>query len=77
MDQSIARESEANRIITLIKDLISNLGFPIVMVGYFIWDKTKVTNKLVEVINNNNVILNKLISKLDRVVDTDDLTKGE
>lgn len=63
--------------VTMIKDLISNLGFPIVMVGYFIWDKTKVTNKLVEVINNNNVILNKLISKLDRVVDTDDLTKGE
>lgn len=62
--------------VTMIKDLISNLGFPIVMVGYFIWDKTKVTNKLVEVINNNNVILNKLISKLDRVVDTDDLTKG-
>ena len=48
--------------VTMIKDLISNLGFPIVMVGYFIWDKTKVTNKLVEVINNNNVILNKLIS---------------
>ena len=63
--------------VNMIKDLISNLGFPIVMVGYFIWDKTKVTNKLVEVINNNNVILNKLISKLDRVVDTDDLTKGE
>ena len=63
--------------VTMIKDLISNLGFPIVMVGYFIWDKTKVTNKLVEVINNNNVILNKLISKLDRVVDTDDPTKGE
>ena len=63
--------------VTMIKDLISNLGFPIVMVGYFIWDKTKVTNKLVEVINNNNVILNKLISKLDRVVDTYDLTKGE
>ena len=63
--------------VTMIKDIISNLGFPIVMVGYFIWDKTKVTNKLVEVINNNNVILNKLISKLDRVVDTDDLTKGE
>ena len=60
-----------------ITSLVSNLGFPIVMVGYFIWDKTKVTNKLVEVINNNNVILNKLISKLDRVVDTDDLTKGE
>ena len=61
----------------ILVDLINGVGFPIAMVAYFIWDKTKVTNKLVEVINNNNVILNKLISKLDRVVDTDDLTKGE
>lgn len=50
--------------IDIITQLINTLGFPIVMVGYFIWDKTKVTNKLVEVIKNNNNILNKLLIKL-------------
>lgn len=51
--------------IATIQQLISNLGFPIVMVGYFIWDKTKTTNKLVEAINNNNLILTRLLEKLD------------
>lgn len=49
----------------VINDLISNLGFPIVMVGYFIWDKTKTTNSLVSAINNNNIILSRLLEKLD------------
>ena len=50
--------------IDIITQLINTLGFPIVMVGYFIWDKTKVTNKLINVIDNNNTILNKLLVKL-------------
>ena len=50
--------------IDIITQLINTLGFPIVMVGYFIWDKTKVTNKLIKVIDNNNTILNKLLVKL-------------
>ena len=49
--------------IDIITQLINTLGFPIVMVGYFIWDKTKVTNKLINVIDNNNTILNKLLVK--------------
>lgn len=48
-----------------VTTLINTLGFPIVMVGYFIWDKTKTTNKLVEAINNNNTILAKLLTKLN------------
>ena len=51
--------------VTMIKDLIRNLGFPIVMVGYFIWDKTRLTNQLTDAINNNNLILEKLLTKLD------------
>ena len=50
--------------VNVITELINTMGFPIVMVGYFIWDKTKTTNKLTEVIENNNVILNKLLIKL-------------
>lgn len=50
--------------VDIITQLINTMGFPIVMVGYFIWDKTKTTNRLINVIENNNVILNKLLIKL-------------
>lgn len=53
-------------------DLINGVGFPIAMVVYFIWDKTKVTNQLVTAINNNNVILQKLLTVIGR----DDLSEG-
>ena len=56
----------------VLVDLINGVGFPIAMVAYFIWDKTKVTNQLVTAINNNNVILQKLLSVIGR----DDLTEG-
>ena len=58
--------------INVLQELINTMGFPIVMVGYFIWDKTKVTNQLVTAINNNNMILQKLLSVIGR----DDLTEG-
>ena len=50
----------------LIRELINTMGFPIVMVGYFIWDKTKNTKHLADVIENNNMILQKLLTKLDK-----------
>ena len=52
--------------INVLQELINTMGFPIVMVGYFIWDKTKVTNQLVTAINNNNVILQKLLTVIGR-----------
>lgn len=58
--------------IATIQQMIANLGFPICMVGYFIWDKTKTTNSLVTAINNNNVILSRLLTKLD----SDELLEG-
>ena len=58
--------------VQILTELINNMGFPIAMVAYFIWDKTKVTNQLVTAINNNNVILQKLLSVIGR----DDLTEG-
>ena len=59
--------------VQILTDLINNMGFPIAMVAYFIWDKTKVTNQLVTAINNNNTILQKLITVIGR----DDLAKGD
>lgn len=53
--------------INLIQELINTMGFPIVMVGYFIWDKTKTTNTLVKAIQDNTIVMNKLIAKLDGV----------
>ena len=53
--------------INTITEIISNLGFPVSMVLYFIWDKYKVTSNLVQAINNNNKILSMLLTKLDLV----------
>ena len=50
-----------------ITEIISNLGFPVAMVLYFIWDKYKVTSNLVQAINNNNKILTMRLTKLDLV----------
>ena len=50
-----------------LTEIISNLGFPVAMVLYFIWDKYKVTSNLVQAINNNNKILSLILTKLDLV----------
>ena len=54
-------------MINEVTEIISNLGFPVAMVLYFIWDKYKVTSNLVQAINNNNKILSMLLTKLDLV----------
>lgn len=51
--------------IDLLKDVINNLGFPIAMVGYFIWDKQKTMQPLIDSINNMNQLLAILCDKLD------------
>ena len=51
--------------IELIRDLINNLGFPIAMVGYFIWDKQKTMQPLIDSINNMNQLLAILCDKLE------------
>lgn len=50
-----------------IVDLISNLGFPIAMVAYFIYDKKTTMESVVSAINNNNLILTRLLEKLDSI----------
>lgn len=49
----------------IVEHIINTFGFPILMVFYFIWDKTKLTDKLTKAIENNNTILTKLLAKLD------------
>lgn len=51
-------------LLNALIELIEQLGFPAAMVIYFIWDKTKITNQLTTAINNNNLILQKLLTKL-------------
>lgn len=49
-------------------DLISifdNVGFPVAMVIYFIWDKNNTTNTLVTAINNNTKILTRLMNRIN------------
>lgn len=53
--------------IDLIVSLINTVGFPMVMVGYFIWDKNKTMDKLTATIENNNTILTKLLEKFDHL----------
>ena len=49
----------------VVEHIINTFGFPILMVFYFIWDKTKLTDKLTKAIENNNSILTRLLDKLD------------
>lgn len=49
----------------MIIELINSLGFPIAMVCYFIWHENKSTSGLIESLNNNTLVLNKLLVKLD------------
>lgn len=46
-------------------EMIGTLGFPVCMVVYFIWDKTKITNQLANAIENNNIILTRLLDKMN------------
>lgn len=50
-----------------IIELINNVGFPIAMVIYFIYDKNKSTDKVLDAINNNSIVLAKLLEKLDMI----------
>ena len=50
---------------TMIQDIINNMGFPIAMVAYFIWDKYKTMQPMIDAINNNTKILTVLCDKLE------------
>ena len=45
----------------LISQAINDLGFPILMVLYFIWDKQQTIKPLVDAVNNNTLTLEKLM----------------
>ena len=56
-----------------IYDLINTLGFPVAMVAYFIWDKYKTMQPVLEAIQQNTIVLNKLLVKIGK----DGLLGGE
>lgn len=58
----------------MIHEMVNSLGFPIAIVLYFIWDKNKTTTPLVEAINNNTIILTRLLDKIGCDKMADDLT---
>ena len=58
--------------VALFEQLLNQFGFPILMVGYFIWDKSKNTKQFLDVIgelkdtlSHNTTILEKLLTKLN------------
>lgn len=58
--------------VEVITGLVSNLGFPAAMVCYFAWynvrrdeQHSKEVSKLTQAVNNNTIVMEKLISKLD------------
>lgn len=51
--------------VSLLQELVGSLGFPIAMVCYFIWDKYKTMQPMIEAIKNNTLILNRLLVKID------------
>ena len=48
-----------------IANAINNLGFPIAMVVYFIWDKNKSTQTMIKAIENNSKLLSLVLRKLN------------
>ena len=60
--------------LNMIHEMVNSLGFPIAIVLYFIWDKNKTTTPLVEAINNNTIILTRLLDKIGCDKMADDLT---
>lgn len=52
-------------IINTIEHLINELGFPIVMVGYFIFDKCKTTRPILNATNNMTTWLQIVSKQLD------------
>lgn len=63
---------DANNIFQLITDVVNTLGFPALMCGYFIWDKYKTTSPLVNAINKNTEIIERLADKMDMDVVADE-----
>lgn len=52
--------------VSLLQELVGSLGFPIAMVFYFIYDKYKTMQPMIDAVNNNTLILNRLLTKLDK-----------
>lgn len=52
--------------VSLLQEIINCIGFPIAMVLYFIWDKEKSLQPILQAVQNNTIVLNKLLTKIDQ-----------
>lgn len=52
-------------IMDAIKDVICTVGFPIVVTGFLLWERMTTTKELIKTIQNNTMVIDKLINKLD------------
>ena len=57
--------------IQILTELINTVGVPVAMIAYFIWDKTTVMKeqenaieKMTDAINNNTMVMEKIVDKL-------------
>lgn len=57
--------------ITALQTLINTMGFPIVMVLYFIWDRRRSDDKytatlesITQALNNNTLVIERLTAKI-------------
>lgn len=57
-------------VVEEIVKVITNVGFPIAMCIYMLFENKKNTEKLTDAVNNNTIIMQKILTKLD--MDDDD-----
>ncbi len=57
--------AETNKsLVGQVKTFIRDLGFPIFVAVFMLWDRTSVTQKLISVIERNTVVLESIGKKL-------------
>lgn len=51
--------------VNIVKDLVSTVGFPIVVVGFLLWERMTTTKELTKAIANNTEVIAKLSDRLE------------
>ena len=51
----------------IIEQLVNSMGFPVLMVLYFIWDKQQTMKPLIDAVNNNTNTIDKLMEIIKMV----------
>lgn len=63
---------------SIISEAINTFGFPAIMVAYFMYDRAKTLVPMINAVNNNTAVINKLSDRIDHVIsDKDDNNNGD